>query len=207
MRQALHSLATEWERPLLWCALTVALCSSLLWLRPNTADGDLTDSRPPKARTSILGPHAYAFLDSNAQDLTKPDESLFQFSFQVPLVEEARQPASVDAGTPKDSLPPTQKVLAADEPDQNPAVGCAAAREPRTLRYLGVYVSTTGQRLAAVQVAEPYNGPIHRGFWQAGESCGDVRLESFDSARLRFLVPTGEHGTVERGANVPLPLQ
>jgi hypothetical protein len=75
------------------------------------------------------------------------------------------------------------------------------------MRYIGVYVGTTGQRLAAVEIRDPKTGQARTGFWHAGPVGDGIRVQAFDGNTLRFLAPDGNSATVARGAEASIQLR
>jgi hypothetical protein len=213
MQRLRSVLARDWEKALFASALLVALCLTLSWLRLAETPG--THDRPAGKRlgTSLLGPDACAFL---AREQRVPEtqslDGLFAFAYKQPAAE--RQPPAVKAPaepvhdidtvcalpaqpTSKEPPPPLSPVRSAASPVE---------RELRTVRYIGIYVGTSGRRLAAVEIRDPKSGRSRAGFWAAGPVADGIRLEAFDGNTLRFLAPGGDRVTVARGAQASIPL-
>jgi len=209
MRATLHKLADDWERTALWVVSLACILCSLAWLLAPAPASAPPSPGGPRRRASILGSRSGAFLT--------PDHSLpqtgstFGFSYELPeapsvTVQSDPVPqgdpvpdsgTEQTTGTGKGTGIVEQGGGATDTlPPEDPPVPATT----RSVRYLGTYEGTAGQRLAALAVRNPKTGTVQTRFLRPGQTCGEFRVDSFDAKSLRVLAPDGTRATVPRGA-------
>ncbi len=199
MTRILRGLAEDWEKAVLWSTLLAFACLALAAWHSSSRDGDSGFARPGVApRVSLLGPDAYGFLDPQSRPL--PAGDAFAFSYRV-----------APGGVVGHGDPPQTEVCApppASWPYEGDVLYGLGSEEPRDtkppsragwLRYLGLYVSTTGEQLAAIELGDPDTGRSRTDFWHEGQTCSGFRLAGFDGDSLSLLAPGDEWIRVCRG--------
>ena len=203
MSSIARQLVHEWERTALGTVSVVFVCCLLAWSLPRPGDRGTRSEPRFRPRPSALDGNACAFLDPTRQ--TPPDGEAFAFAYEAPA--QAKQPP--EEGTPpEDPEQEKDETRKADKAGGGVSAGTRSdpqapppAAPPRTcsIRYLGTYESTTGQRLAALVLRDSSTGKAQTRFLREGEACEGVRIGDFDARALRILVPGGKEATVDRG--------
>lgn len=198
MRRIMQRWAEEWERAVLWSALLALACLGILCWRGVPSSGDRLPTPAAVQRGAILGPDAYAFLASAPHD-PSPGGGAFAFGF--------RPPTTPVLTKDSEKVTPEQTTLDAEEVarqvlDDKGQGGQRQQPPPaaRQLRYLGIYVSTVGERLAAIEIRDPATGQAQTHFCRHDQVCEGLRLDAFDGDSLLLLAPGGTQTKVRRGA-------
>lgn len=200
MRRIIQGLAEEWERAVLWCAFLALVCLGIVCWRAVPDDGDRLPTPAIGQREAILGPDAYAFLNPGPSDPSTSDDA-FAFAFRPPPTPVAigdKQKVTTNETQVQD-VTDSQVLDDKGQDAKQDAKQDPPPAAPRQLRYLGIYVSTTGERLAAIEIRDPATGQVQTAFRRHGQTCEGLRLDAFDGDSVQLLSPSGTQTRVCRG--------
>lgn len=208
MIRILRGLAEDWEKAVLWCAVLAFLGLGIAVWHSSPEDGSASPAAAGVLRASVFGSDAYDFMAKLPTTPPPATADAFGFGYRPELPGDNVEGEPVPQGPP---LPP----LDCWPPEEQVLYGLATAEgteEPPSplwgrIRYLGLYVSTGGEELAAIEVRDPATGRFQTGFWHNGQVCAGFRLAGFDGDSLKLLAPGDRRIRVCRGDQRTVPAE
>jgi hypothetical protein len=202
MRHSIQALVATWERSLFWCALVALLAFLLAWYVPRRETAGVSTPQPIPLRNDIVAARAFAML-ADGQWANTTSGNPFLFVYRPPAIHDGHGGGGTGGGGTGGGGTGGGGTGGGGTGGGGTGGGGTydpPPTPPKSLRFLGVYVSTEGERLAAIEIRDAVSGQSHTSFRRAGQTCEGVKLGRFDADSLEFLSPDGRRSRVSRGA-------
>ncbi|MCK5802151.1 MAG: hypothetical protein KAI66_04935 [Lentisphaeria bacterium] len=210
MKKLISRLGNEWEKSFFWGMLLVFFLVVALQLAPLGNDGGrmvgsgLTSHVKPyltDQALTFLGVHPaskigqlHAFTYSQR---ISPPRIIVCPGLDGDSHESTNKDTAGSSSQQETDRPSQKKPESSSQPTTEPRLKSAEnksklrVKASRVVEFKGIYVSTTGKKLACVRVKDPLSKKMSAkaGFWNAGDMVNGVEIQRFDNTQLSVLSP------------------